>query len=186
MDNQTNQLVAGSNVVKKQKKNIKLVTMPVIGFLALALMTFATGCSGGVISNVKDAFSSSNDAVDTGIKDGANAVNDGVNDGTDAIADITDDIEDEFQTEANLVSVAVTPATDSIKVGATKVFIAKATYLNGSTRKVTSSTTWSSGTTSVATTSGSSTVIGIAVGTSVITANYLGKTGTATLTVTAN
>lgn len=186
METQTNQWGSGSNPEKKQMKKSKSADILSVLFLAFLIIAFASGCSGNAFTNVKDAFSSSNDAIEDGIDDGTDAIEDGIDDGEDAIDDAIDDVEDEFQTEENLVSVAVTPTTSSIKIGAKKGFVAKATYLNGSTRTVTSSSTWSSGTSMVATTSGTSTITGVGVGTSVITANYLGKTGSATLTVTSN
>jgi len=87
---------------------------------------------------------------------------------------------------SSLVSVAVTPATASIPISGIQQFTATATYSDGSSRDVTASSSWASGTTSAATvnsTSGLAT--GVAIGNSVITATYSGKTGTATLTVTS-
>jgi uncharacterized protein YjdB len=87
---------------------------------------------------------------------------------------------------ATLQSIAVTPATSSIPVSASRQFTATATYSDASTLDVTASTNWTSGTTSVATvllTTGAAT--GVAGGTSVITAAFGGKTATATLTVTS-
>ena len=87
---------------------------------------------------------------------------------------------------AGVVSVAVTPATTSIPVGATRAFVATATYTDGSSRDVTASSSWTSGTTSIGTVNSTSGVAtGVASGTSVITANFDGKAGSATLTVTA-
>ncbi len=186
MVNKTKQMGSALNSEKGQMKKSKFADMVSVCFLAFLMIAFASGCSGNAFTNVKDAFSSSNDAVEDGIDDGTDAIDDGIDDGDDAIDDAIDDVKDEFQTDDNLVSVAVTPTTSSIKIGAKKGFVARATYLNGSTRRVTTSSTWSSGSSMVATTTGTSTVTGVGVGTSVITANYLGKTGSATLTVTSN
>src|SRR5450759_937560 len=85
-----------------------------------------------------------------------------------------------------LVSVAVTPATASIPIGAAQKFVATATYSDGSTSDVTGSSSWTSGTRSVATIddrSGAAT--GVAAGTALITATFGGQTGSATLTVSA-
>ncbi|MHB8910611.1 MAG: Ig-like domain-containing protein, partial [Syntrophales bacterium] len=85
-----------------------------------------------------------------------------------------------------LMTIAVTPATASIPMGAPQQFIATATYPDGTSRDVTALSNWTSGTTGIATvnsTSGLAT--GVAIGTSVITANFDGKSGSATLTVTA-
>ena len=85
-----------------------------------------------------------------------------------------------------LVSVAVAPATASIPIGAPQQFIATATYTDGTSRDVTASSSWTSGTTGVATVNSTSgAAAGVAAGTSVITANFGGMTGSATLTVNA-
>ena len=84
-----------------------------------------------------------------------------------------------------LVSIAVTPATASIPIGAPQQFMATATFSDGSSSDVTTTSTWISATPAVATvvaTTGVAT--GIASGTSVITATYGGQAATANLTVT--
>jgi hypothetical protein len=84
-----------------------------------------------------------------------------------------------------LVSVAITPATASIPISAAQQFVTTATYSDGSTRDVTASSSWTSGTSGVATVNSTSGVAtGVAAGTSVITATFLGRTAAATLTVT--
>jgi hypothetical protein len=83
-----------------------------------------------------------------------------------------------------LVSIQVTPATASIPIGAPKQFIATAIYDNGTSADVTGSAIWTSGSTGVATvnsTSGLAT--GLTSGTAIITADYGGKSDSATLTV---
>jgi trimeric autotransporter adhesin len=83
-----------------------------------------------------------------------------------------------------LVSLEVTPATTSIPTSAPQQFVATATFADGSSRDVTASSSWTSGTTSVAkidSTSGLAT--GVAVGPSVITANFGGMAASRTLTV---
>ncbi|NDP40041.1 MAG: DUF3494 domain-containing protein [Rhodoferax sp.] len=85
-----------------------------------------------------------------------------------------------------VVSVSVTPATTSIPLGGVQPMMATATYTDGSTRDVTASSNWASDTTSVATvvpTSGVAT--GVASGTSIISADFGGKSGSAVLTVTS-
>lgn len=85
---------------------------------------------------------------------------------------------------ADLVSVAVTPATASVAIGATQQFVATATYSDGSSRDVSANAAWTSATPAVATvnaTTGRAT--GVSAGTSVITAGFSGKNGSATLTV---
>jgi hypothetical protein len=85
-----------------------------------------------------------------------------------------------------LTGVAVTPASASIAAGATQQFTATGMYSDNSTKDLTSSATWASATTSVATISGSGLATAVATGSSNITATAAGKTSApATLTVTA-
>lgn len=87
---------------------------------------------------------------------------------------------------AELVSVAVAPATPSIIVGATQQFSATANYSDGSTRVVTVTSVWASATPGIATMDAATGVAtGVAVGSSQISATFGGKTGIAALTVTA-
>jgi hypothetical protein len=89
-------------------------------------------------------------------------------------------------TAATLVSLAVTPVSATVPVSGLRQFTATATFSDGSTRDVTAFSGWTSGTPSVGTvvqTTGVAT--GLASGTSLITANYSGKTNSATLTVNA-
>lgn len=84
-----------------------------------------------------------------------------------------------------LVSIAVTPATASIPVDGFQPFTAIATYDDGSSRDVTSTSAWTSGTFGVATIAPTTGLAdGVTSGTSVITATLDGKTATALLTVT--
>ncbi len=85
---------------------------------------------------------------------------------------------------ATLVSVAVTPATASVAIGATQQFVATASYSDGSSRDVSTSSAWTSATPAVATvnaTNGLAT--GVSAGTSAISAAFAGKSASATLTV---
>jgi hypothetical protein len=86
---------------------------------------------------------------------------------------------------ASLVSVAVTPATASVAIGAAQQFVATASYSDGSSRDVTATgAAWTSATPAVATvnaTGGLAT--GVSAGSAVITAAFGGKSGSATLTV---
>jgi Bacterial Ig-like domain (group 2)/Galactose oxidase, central domain len=88
-----------------------------------------------------------------------------------------------------LVSIAVSPLTPTISLGMTQQFTATGSYSDGSTRPITSTVTWSSGTQTVATVSNSSpnqgVATGVAAGMSIITATSGSVSGTATLTVTA-
>ncbi|HVQ97711.1 MAG TPA: Ig-like domain-containing protein, partial [Mycobacterium sp.] len=85
-----------------------------------------------------------------------------------------------------LSSIAVTPASPSIAVGATQQFTATATYSDGTMGNITSSVTWSSGTTSVATITAAGLASGVSAGSSTITATQTGISGTASLAVTAS
>lgn len=86
---------------------------------------------------------------------------------------------------ATLVSIAVTTPNQNVNVGATPQFTATGTYTDNSTKDLTSTTTWSSTNTSVATiaTGGKATVIG--AGSTTISAISGAITGTTTLTTTS-
>ncbi len=84
-----------------------------------------------------------------------------------------------------LTAIAVTSASPSVAVGATDQFTAMGTYSDSSTANITSSVTWTSSSNSVATVSGTGTALGVAAGSSIITASLNGVTGTAGLTVSA-
>jgi uncharacterized repeat protein (TIGR03803 family) len=93
-------------------------------------------------------------------------------------------------TPAALQSITVTPASPSISASATEQFIATGTYSDQSTPVITSSVTWSSSDTSVASISNAlgsqGLATGLAAGTSSITATQGGITSPGvTLTVTA-
>jgi hypothetical protein len=80
-------------------------------------------------------------------------------------------------------SITVTPSS-SFNVGATQQFTATANYTGGVTANMTSNVTWTIANTSVATISSSGLAIGVAAGTSTVTATLSGVTGTAPITVT--
>jgi uncharacterized protein YjdB len=85
---------------------------------------------------------------------------------------------------ADLVSVAVTPATASINIGSTQQYVAIATYTDGSSRDVSTGAAWTSATPTVATVNAATGLAaGVKAGTSVIAAAFSGKSGSATLTV---
>ena len=67
-------------------------------------------------------------------------------------------------TAPTLTSIAVTPANPSITKGATEQFTATGTYSDSSTANITSSVTWASGTTSVATITSGGLATGVAAG----------------------
>jgi trimeric autotransporter adhesin len=86
---------------------------------------------------------------------------------------------------ADLVTVAVTPATATIPGGGMQQFVATATYSDGTSRNVTALSVWASATTTVATVNSTTGVAaGVNAGTSAISAGFGGKAGSATLTVT--
>jgi len=85
---------------------------------------------------------------------------------------------------AVLQSIAVTPSNPSVPAGKTTQFIASGKYSDGSTKDISSSVSWSSGLTSVATIGGSGLATGIKAGASVITATLGSISGSTTLTVT--
>jgi len=84
---------------------------------------------------------------------------------------------------APLVSIAVTPGSASIVLGSTQQFMATGTYADNSTKNLTSSVTWTSSVTTVATISGGL-ATSAGVGSTTITASAGSIMGTATLTVT--
>ncbi|SHG49585.1 ice-binding family protein [Massilia sp. CF038] len=86
---------------------------------------------------------------------------------------------------AEVASIAVTPATATLQVGATRQFTATATYTDGSARNVSASAAWTSTVPATATvTGGTGLASAIAPGSTQIGASFGGKAGTATLTVT--
>ncbi|MES2149918.1 MAG: Ig-like domain-containing protein [Pseudomonadota bacterium] len=86
---------------------------------------------------------------------------------------------------AELVSVAVTPATASVAAGLSQQFAATATYSDGATRDVTAGSAWSSATPAVASVNAASGMaLGLAPGASAIGASFGGKAGSAALSVT--
>lgn len=87
---------------------------------------------------------------------------------------------------AQLQSLTVTPPTASVAVGASQQFVATATYTDGSARDVTASSAWSSATPALASVNaGNGLAAGVATGSVLVSATFGGKSGAATLTVTA-
>jgi len=83
-----------------------------------------------------------------------------------------------------LLSITVSPTAASIAAGHTQQFTATGHYLGGSTQDLTSTATWSSSLTSVATVSSAGLTTGVATGATTITATDGLILGTAALTVT--
>jgi uncharacterized protein YjdB len=107
-------------------------------------------------------------------------------------------------TAPTLVQIVVTPITATLMVGDTQAYTATAVFSDGTTQNVTTTATWTSSDSTVATltvnTGGGMgpggpggpgngppgvRATGVAAGTDTITATYMGETATATLTVTA-
>ena len=86
---------------------------------------------------------------------------------------------------ATLQSIALTPASLTVPAALVRQFTATGTYSDGSSKDITASATWTSGTTSVATVTTGGLVTSLAAGSSVITATSGSISGKATLTVTA-
>jgi hypothetical protein len=82
-----------------------------------------------------------------------------------------------------LVSIAVTPLVSSLPVGLTQQFQATGTYTDASTQDITSSVSWSSDASSVATIGATGLALAIAVGTANISASSGAITGSTALPV---
>jgi len=89
-------------------------------------------------------------------------------------------------TAPTLVSIAVTPATDTIPVGTFLQFTATGTYTDGSTQNLTSSATWSSSAATVASIAGGGLATAATIGSTTITAISGSVNGNTSLTVAAN
>jgi uncharacterized protein YjdB len=88
-------------------------------------------------------------------------------------------------TAPTLTSIAVTPASPSVTKGASEQFTATGTYSDKTTQNITSSVTWVSSTTGVATISSAGLAKSVGTGTSTIQATSGSVTGSTVLTVTA-
>jgi hypothetical protein len=88
-------------------------------------------------------------------------------------------------TPKTLTSIAITPATPSIGIGASQQFVATAIYSDASTVVVTSTATWTSSTPATATINAAGLATSVALGSTTITASFGGMSGTTVLTVTA-
>ncbi|MES2898305.1 MAG: Ig-like domain-containing protein [Pseudomonadota bacterium] len=87
---------------------------------------------------------------------------------------------------ASLVSVSVTPATATVLIGATQQYNATASYSDGSSANVTTTSTWSSASPTIATVGASSGLAtGVSAGSAALSATFGGKSGSANLVVTA-
>ena len=86
-------------------------------------------------------------------------------------------------TVASVQSITVTPANPNTVVGLPVVFVATAILSNGATLLVTGNASWVTSDATVATVTGAGVATPIKVGSPTITATYLGKSGTSTLTI---
>ena len=88
-------------------------------------------------------------------------------------------------TAAVLESIVVTPAEETVAKGIAVQYKAMGYYSDSSSQDLTLVATWQSSNTAIATIDASGLANTIGIGTTTITANFDGKTGTATLNVTA-
>ena len=84
-----------------------------------------------------------------------------------------------------LSSIAVTPANQTITIGATQQYTATGTYSDGSTQNLTSQAAWTSSNTGVASITSAGLATGVSAGSTTITATLSGVTGSTGLTVQA-
>jgi len=92
-------------------------------------------------------------------------------------------------TSANLTSIAVTPANPTVAMGTTKQFTATGTYTDSSTQDLSSSATWSSSSSGVATISNAAGSKGlltpVSAGSVIVSAILSSVTGTTSATITS-
>jgi uncharacterized protein YjdB len=86
-------------------------------------------------------------------------------------------------TSATLTSIAVTPATANMLVGAKRQFHATGTFSDGTTLELTLQCTWTSSDSTIASTGSNAVVSAVALGTATISATKSGITGTSTVNV---
>lgn len=83
-----------------------------------------------------------------------------------------------------VTSIALSPSTSSVLVGATQALTVTASYSNSTNGALTSGVNFTSSSTSIASVSSAGVVTGVGAGTATITATASGKSATATVTVT--
>lgn len=86
---------------------------------------------------------------------------------------------------ANIVSLALTPNTTTFQIGATRPLRVDATYSDGTTMDVTTSSVFSSSSPAFVSVSSTGVITGVAAGTSTLTATAVGKSATAQATTLA-
>src|SRR4029077_12520998 len=89
-----------------------------------------------------------------------------------------------FPNATDLVSISVTPTNPSLQLTKTQQFTAIGTFGDGTSKDVSSSATWSSSSSNVATINSTGLATALQTGTTTITASQNGKSGITTLTVT--
>ncbi len=90
------------------------------------------------------------------------------------------------QAEPSLVTIVVTPNQASIPVGSSQQFVATGNYSDGSTQDITSTVTWTSSGSGVASVNSSGLATAATQGSSTLTATSGSLTGSATISVTAS
>lgn len=88
-------------------------------------------------------------------------------------------------TAPTVVSIAVTPVGQTLGIGINQLYVATATYSDGSSSDLSSGVTWSSSSTAVATVSSSGVVTTVGAGQTTITATFDSLTDNSLLTVVA-
>ena len=88
-------------------------------------------------------------------------------------------------TNATIVSINVTPASQTIAVGTTLDFSAAGRFSDGSVQNITDDVTWSSDNTAIATNGGNSTTTAVSPGTANISATFNAVSGSAPLIVSS-
>ncbi len=150
-----------------------------------ATATYSDGSTAAVTSSA--TWSSSNSAAATVNSSGlAAAVAIGTSSITATVNGISGSASLTVTAAATLTGITVTPADPSLVADGTQQFTATANYSDGSTKNVTSSATWSSSNTAVATINSSGLATGVTSGTTIITATDNSETATTTATVTAS
>ncbi|WP_207385576.1 Ig-like domain-containing protein, partial [Legionella gratiana] len=155
-----------------------------------AIGTFSDSSTHDLTSSV--TWSSSNTAIATiSNTSGSNGIATGVASGTTTITATLSSVSGTSNlavTNATLVSIAITPPNSQIAKGLTQQFTATGTYSDSSTQDLTSSVTWSSSITNIATISNAPQTNGLATGnspgTTTITASLGSVSTTTSLTVT--
>jgi uncharacterized protein YjdB len=130
-------------------------------------------------SNTIAATISSPGGLATGVAVGATTISASL---TGSLGPVTGSAVLNVAAPVTLTSIAVTPATATIGVGATQQFTATGTYSNGETATLTTET-WTSSSAATATISTSGLATAVANGTTTITATCGTVSGAATLTV---